>query len=77
MTNDRVLNDRVFVVDGRGDMSVGIWPSHFEVVLKGLPFELTEVDVENIKEFFTEFDDNGTTVYTGEEWDEFLKNQDG
>lgn len=69
------MKDHVFIVEGRGDMSVGIFPSHFEIVLKNFNRELEADEIENIKMFFIEFDDNNTTVYTAAEYDAELNAQ--
>lgn len=64
-----------FVVHGRGDESVGIWPSFFRVTFD-FEVEIDDEEIKRIKEWLRDFDDNLTTVYTKEEYDKRCEEED-
>jgi flagellar motor component MotA len=63
-----------FIVEGGGDMDVGICPSNFTVTFEGFSScWMEENDIKFVKDMLKELDDNGATVYTEEEYNEILK----
>ena len=59
-----------FVVVGAGDSSVGIPSSYSVVTFDSDSWEWNDDMIEHTKSLLKEWDDNGTTVYTEEEYDE-------
>lgn len=62
-----------FIVVGGGDYSVGIPSSDWSATFKGIM--LDKGTIESIRRMLKDFDDNGATVYTEEEYDAELKRE--
>lgn len=72
------MNDKhkqVFVVEGRGDPDVGISPSFTTVTFES-DAEFTDELIEDTKKMLEEWDDNGSTAYTQEEWDKIIAEEE-
>jgi hypothetical protein len=66
-----------FVIEGRGDMDVGIHPTHWDVTIPDYPYPWSADAIKMWKEFLSEADDNQTLVFTQEEYDDYINQQNG
>jgi len=65
-----------FVIEGRGDSSVGIPSSFGEVTMDIESMNWNEEEIERTKALLKEWDDNDTTVYTEKEYDDMIKQEE-
>lgn len=61
-----------FYITGGGDRSVGIWPTEEVVTFEG-NIQFDKDTIEQVRQMLKEFDDNGASVLTEDEYDLMMK----